>query len=93
MPDQASQPPEDLRALIEEVMFGDTLVFDPIPPGHENGLEACGKCGVCGQCGECVKGGDFKIDRDLDMLKRRIEVNPEILKDIKNRWDIKNTPH
>ncbi len=87
MPENSSYR-RDMNELIKKIALRDTLVFDPVSNGDDSTLESCGKCGVCGECVQCGKSAD-DLKKDLDILRKRIEVNPEILKDIKKRWDIR----
>ncbi|MGH9348141.1 MAG: hypothetical protein ACRD26_12855 [Vicinamibacterales bacterium] len=66
------------------MVFDDRLIFDPVEP--DSSVSACGKCGKCGK-----SAGGLEIENDLDMLRRHIYRNPEILRDIMRRWDINPT--
>ena len=59
---------------------------DPVEAGGS--LEACGKCG---KCGKSAKGIDdvTNVENDLNELQRHIYRNPEILRDIMERWNIR----
>lgn len=96
MPTISSPPPssnDDLNQLINSLIKKDRVIFDPQPFEDDSGLDACGKCAVCGVCGECGKsaGDDKRLQLELDILRSRIEKNPEILTEIKKRWQI-STP-
>ncbi len=89
-------PSNDLKLTIQTLAFRDTIIFDPLPDDDRN-LQTCGKCqcAMCGQCGQCGKCG-MVAEEPLDhpdyytiaALRQRIEANPEILADIRNRWNI-----
>lgn len=74
----------DLHELIEPALLDDRMIFDPVEPG--GAVEACGKCG---KCGKSARGDDFTdVENDLNELQRHIHRNPEILRDIMERWNI-----
>jgi hypothetical protein len=76
----------DLHQLIEPPLVDDRMIFDPVEAGGS--LEACGKCG---KCGKSAKGIDdvTNVENDLNELQRHIYRNPEILRDIMERWNIR----
>jgi hypothetical protein len=79
----------DLHELIEPALADDRMIFDPVDPAA--GVEACGKCY---KCEKKSRGDDFSnVEDDLNELRRHIYRNPEILRDIMERWNIeRRTP-
>jgi hypothetical protein len=74
--------PLDINGLFDPGSFADRLIFDPVEPG--GAVSACAKCGKCGKSAR----DDLTLEDDLNELKRHIYRNPEILRDIMDRWNI-----
>ena len=76
----AEPRPLDIDGLIDPGAFGERMIFDPVPPG--------GAISACGKCGKSIGNELTNLEDDFNELKRHIYRNPEILKDIMNRWNI-----
>ena len=72
----------------------EVMIYDPAPE-DEGALELCvkcvkcGQCFLCGQCSKCVKH-TAPSDEQIEVLRERIRQNPEILRDIQERWNIQD---
>jgi hypothetical protein len=87
MSDLVNSRPGIQDPLIDKIVLSETLIFDVVPDSSDTTLEMCGKCGTCGVSAKS-KVEKLPMDKQIEILRQKIEKNPEILKDVNTRFNL-----